>query len=402
MDWEAASGKAIFGAARETEYELPIKRAIDSILRHGADAPKIKAATRKAHQILATKGIDAARFTRFPDHAVLEALLQRAQELRHEDPTEMVLVTAAAVRTASQMKDCAPDEKADLIARAVLEYANALRVAGNLHLAEAQLELAEDWLMSGTGDVVLELRLKDIRASLYGSQQSYAAATSLLAEVIDNRLRLGDRTGAARALIKKGVYAAYAERFDEAFASLKEAVELIDIQSEPELVAVARHNTVEFLVDAGRCAEAALILQAHGEELRALRGRVNDARLRGVEGRIHGALGKLDLAESVLREARAGALEAGVKQLGALATLDLATVVLRQGRERYPEAVTLAVEALQVFTDLRVKPQVVEALCVLTDAIQQGLLTATLLQGVADFLRKAEHDRRARYQPRFE
>jgi hypothetical protein len=43
-----------------------------------------------------------------------------------------------------------------------------------------------------------------------------------------------------------------------------------------------------------------------------------------------------------------------------------------------------------------------EALNVLLDAIQEGLVTAPLLQSVADFVRRAEHDRRAKYQPRFE
>ncbi|HEY2739257.1 MAG TPA: hypothetical protein VGK45_12700 [Thermoanaerobaculia bacterium] len=63
---------------------------------------------------------------------------------------------------------------------------------------------------------------------------------------------------------------------------------------------------------------------------------------------------------------------------------------------------TLAVESLATFTQLQVKPQVIEALTVLAHAIKDSIVTATLLQSVADFVRKAEHDRRARYQPRFE
>lgn len=402
MDGKAEPEAGRFAAAAEAEYELPVKRAVDSILRHGADAPKIQAATRKVHQVLATKGLDAARFGKLPDCAVVEALLQRVQELRHDDPGEMVLLAAAAVRTAWHMKDYPPEQKADLVARAQVEYANALRVAGNLPLAEAQLELAEEWSLSGTQDVVLELRLRNIRASLYGSQQRYSAAIILLDEVIEGHLRLGDRPGAARALIGKGSFTGYAGNLQEALALLDEALDLIDFQSEPELVGIARKNYIDFLVDAGRSAEALEIFVKHRRELLALEGRVSRLKLLGIEGRIHGALGQLDLAESLLREARAGALEAGVHQLEGLTTLDLATVVLRHGRGRYSEAVTLAVQALQVFTELQVKPQVVEALSVLTQAIQDGLVTSTLLQSVADFVRKAEHDRRARYQPRFE
>lgn len=77
-------------------------------------------------------------------------------------------------------------------------------------------------------------------------------------------------------------------------------------------------------------------------------------------------------------------------------------VILRQSQSRYPEAVTLAVEALQTFTQLRVQPQVEEALNILVDSIQARLVTAVLLESVADFVRRAEHDRRMRYHPRFE
>jgi len=83
-------------------------------------------------------------------------------------------------------------------------------------------------------------------------------------------------------------------------------------------------------------------------------------------------------------------------------TIDLAAVILRQSRNRYTEAVTLAIEALTTFTQLQVKPQMVEALHVLAHAVKDGIVTAALLQSVADFVRKAEHDRWARYQPRFE
>lgn len=125
-------------------------------------------------------------------------------------------------------------------------------------------------------------------------------------------------------------------------------------------------------------------------------------RLLDIEGRIHAGLGHLDLAESFFRQSKEGFKENGVHGHEALAGLHLAAVILRQDHSRYMEAVTLAVESLATFTQLRVKPQVIEALTVLAHAIKDSLLTATLLQSIADFVRKAEHDRRARYQPRFE
>jgi hypothetical protein len=84
----------------------------------------------------------------------------------------------------------------------------------------------------------------------------------------------------------------------------------------------------------------------------------------------------------------------------AIVGLDLAAVVMRQGRHR--EGLVYAAEALQEFTRLQLDDQIAEALLVLAEAITQRLVTATLVQSVADFVRKAEHDPRARYEPRFE
>jgi tetratricopeptide (TPR) repeat protein len=386
----------------EESYELPIRRAFQAVRLHGPAAPQIKAAARKLHQRMVAEGWHTVPVDNQPDYAIFEALLQRAQELRHENPHEMVLCSFVAVITARRMEGYPSEHLADFNARALVEYANALRVADRLSQAAEQLDLAEQWFAAGTRDAVLGLRLQDVRASLYGSQQHYGAAIDLLDEVIRGRLQLGDRSGAARALIGQGVFAAFAGRLEEAFTHLDKALELVDSHGEPELVALARHNYIDFLVDAGRCAEALEILLAHRTDLLALGGRVNRWKLLGNEGRIYGGLGQLDVAESLLREARQGCLEAGAKKVGAVVTLELAAVVLRRSRIRYPEAVALAVQALQVFTQLQVKPQVIEALNVLADAIKQGLVTATFLQSVADFMHKAEHDRRARFEPRFE
>jgi tetratricopeptide (TPR) repeat protein len=383
------------------EYELPIRRALQAVLRHGPEAPKIKVAARKLYQRMKARDWVSVRVKKAPPLAVIEALLQLAQDLRHENPQEMILCTFAAVAFVRQREGKLPGLE-NLYARVLMEHANAFRVAGRLPEAEQQLNLAEEWFFAGDQDRELWLRLQDIRASLYGSQQRYDEAVHLLEQVVQGWRELGDRTRAARALIAKGSFTGYTGRLAEAFSDLDEALALIDSRRDPELAAVARHNYIDFLVDAGQCQEALGLLISHRHELLALHGRLNRWKLSGIEGRIHLALGDFCLAESLLREAREGFLKVGDQQPAALATLYLATVVLRQSRARHSEAVTLAIEALQIFTQLQVKPQVIEALNVLAEAIQQGLVTATLLQTVADFVRKAEHDRRARFQPRFE
>ena len=124
-------------------------------------------------------------------------------------------------------------------------------------------------------------------------------------------------------------------------------------------------------------------------------------RLLDIEGQIHAGMGNFDLAEHLFRQSAEGFKESGILGHEALASLHLATAVLRQNDTRYAEAVRLIVNALNTFSQLQLRPQVSEALDVLLHAIHDGLLTATLLQSVTDFLRLADRDRRARFEPRF-
>jgi len=386
------------------DFDLPIRRAFEAVARHGVEAPEIRAATRKLRHRMATKGLESFDMEAYPDHAVFEALLQRIQDLRHEDPKSMVQHGYMALQIARAMANgCdSKEEHADLQSRAMAELANAMRVADDLHEAGKTLDLAEQWYAAGTRCDLLWLRLLDVRASLYGAQQHYQDAIGLLAEVLKGRLLLGDRTGAARALIGQGIFTAYTGQHEAAFGHFDRALSLIDSFREPSLAALAYHNRLLFTIDLGNFKEALDYLESNRQQLMHSGGRLDGVKLLGLEARIQTGLGQFDLAETLLREAKLGLVELELKGHEALAGLDLATVILHQDRDRYTEAVTLAVEALRTFTQLQVKPQVVEALHVLAHAVKDGIVTASLLQSIADFVRKAEHDRRARYQPRFE
>jgi tetratricopeptide (TPR) repeat protein len=292
------------------------------------------------------------------------------------------------------------EQRAAFQARALGELANALRVSDELDGAEQTLRAAEALAADGSPSAEAALRLKDIRASLLGARHSYAEACALLAEVHRGRLALGDRHGAARALIGQGFYTGLAGRTEEAFRLFDQALGLIDDRREPRLRVIALHNKLLFLVDAGRLGEALALFAAHRAWLWESGGPVDRAKLRGIEGRIHAQLGHLKVAESAFRDTRQSFTDAGITAHEALITLDLASVVMRQGRHR--EATDLARAALAVFESLKIQDRVAEALDVLGEAVQAGLLTAGLLAGVAEFVRRAEHDRRARYQPRFD
>jgi hypothetical protein len=172
---------------------------------------------------------------------------------------------------------------------------------------------------------------------------------------------------------------------------------LIDEKLEPDLMASAIHNQIWFLVECGRFDEARKrLFLTRGA--RQGEGRVSNLKLRWVEGRIDAGRGQVARAESVLREVRDGfeALDLGYQ--AASVTLDLAAAVLRQGRAA--EAGGLVVEAAEAFTALRIHREKLMAVLYLKETVLGGAAEVTLLEEVAAFLRRAEHDRTARFEPR--
>jgi len=382
-------------------YDLAIQRAFAAVSLHGLRAPQIKEEARRALARCADRPPDAVLLECKEPAAALEALLTRSANLRHDDPQGMLLHARLAVRAAQRIRDGYNEkQRADFQARALGELANALRMAGELDEAERALAAADAMVAAGTHGAELGLRLKDVRASLLGARESFSAACALFSEVYTGRLALGDRQGAASALLGKGFYTGLAGETAEAFRLFDAALVLAEAEREPHLQVIALHNKLLFLVDIGRLAEADELLSRHRAWLWEHGGPVDRAKLLGIEGRIHAHLGHAERAEAAFGETKRAFAAAGMAGHEALITLDLASVVMRQGRSL--QASELALEALQVFARLKLRDHAREALLVLAEALQDGLLTAALLDSVAEFLRRAEHDRKARYQPRFD
>jgi tetratricopeptide (TPR) repeat protein len=384
--------------APEDAYDLALRRAAERIRRHGVRALKIKRASARLHKRLIRRGSGGLSPERDEPVAAFEALLSRAWELRHENPQEMLHLSRLAVWTARRLKDLTSEDLADDQARALAELANALRVNEQLTLAEGSLESAERFFAAGTGSPEIGLRLKEVRASLLGVRGSSTAALALLDEIYRERLTLGDRPAALRTLVQRAVFSGDDGSYETALTLLDEAAGLALALGEDQLGLQITHNRINALIELNRGEEAQLLLQEH-QATEAL-PRVDRIRLKGLEGRIHAQLGRLSLAEQAFREARSGFAGIGLRAHEALLSLDLAAVILRQGQDRSREAVGLAVEAVQVFSKLDLRDQVVESLMVLSEAVRQGHVTAELLQGIADFVRQAEHGRRTRQAPR--
>ncbi|HEX4960483.1 MAG TPA: hypothetical protein VF173_06570 [Thermoanaerobaculia bacterium] len=380
-------------------YDEPVRKAGEAVLLHGTRALEQTRKVRKVLARLTDSGVPSAPVLRYGRYPVYEALLARSWQLRHDNPAEMVRHAWGACRIAAGMESDFPTEQVmDLRARAEGEYGNALRVADRLDEAETHLRLAFQLAALGTGNPVLELRLQDLKASLLGTRHRYAEAIKVLDRIHAAQLSQGDRHGAGRALITKGIYVGLTGDSESALTLLEQGSAMLDSGREPELVRQALHNRLEFTVRAERFEAAVDLLEAH-LGLLASGGRLDRCKLLGLKGLICIGLGASERAEQYFRVAKRGFLELQVYGHAALMSLDLATVLLRQGKAS--EARQSATEALQVFTQLSLSDTQLEALLVLKNALSAELLSVGLLQGLADFLRRAEHDPAARYEPRF-
>ncbi len=382
-------------------YDAAVTQALAAVRLHGRFALKRTQKFREALARLTEDGMDGLDHRRFGLYASVEALLTRSWQLRHENPEQMVYFAyfAVSISTRLEREGFTLEQARDLQARAMGEYANALRVEDRLAEAEGHLREAFQLAALGTGDPAVELRLQDLKASLLGTQHRYPEAIKLLDHLYAVRLVQDDARGAGRALITKAIYVGHNGDAGVALELFEQGSAMLDPIRDLELMRQAAHNRLYFLIDGDRLEEALNLLEKHRDLLRT-GGQLDRCKLLLEESRICAGLGLLDLAEEGFRDTRAWFLALRVDGHAALTALDLATVLMRQGKPS--EARKSATEALQAFTRLNIPDTQVEALLILAEALRSELLSAGLLQGLADFLRRAEHDPKARYQPRFD
>ncbi|HEX2224684.1 MAG TPA: hypothetical protein VHN15_10810 [Thermoanaerobaculia bacterium] len=149
-------------------YSDAVDRAIEAVLLHGRHAPLRTLHRRRALACMKERGVAGASPEVFGSYAVYEASLIRARELEKEDPREMVRAAWNAVQMASRI-DGEEDgfsaaQIADFQARAAAEYADALRIVGQLPESDLHLQRAYHLAAVGTGRVLLSRRLQEVQS----------------------------------------------------------------------------------------------------------------------------------------------------------------------------------------------------------------------------------------------
>lgn len=321
---------------------------------------------------------------------LIEALLELSASFRHESPERMIRFAEWAWLHTDKapLYELAGEHLADLRCKVLIELGNAYRVADNLSEAKNVLGSATAEFLAGTRDELLQARLMDVQASLFGSLRQFGPAGSALDFVYQVHMQHGNLLQAGRALLKKGIYLGYEGRPQRAVQLLQEGLTLIGKGGDPDLIFLALHNQARLLVDCGRLRDAMKVIF----EIRCMRleprGRINTLKVRWLEGQIYAALGKFDQAEMGLTVVKEGFLEADLPYKAALVGLELGAVLLRQGKTEECRAEVLP--AADIFLALRIHRETLAVVLLLKNKAEREQLDASLLDYVIDLLRRAE------------
>lgn len=390
---------------QEAEYDAVIDRVFATVRKAERQRLRERALTRNLVALLEEQGIEALYHLK-PRQAglpLIEALLERSQALRNDKPGKMVELAeyAALALRRLEVRNLPPERVADIRCRVWAELGNAYRAADDLAQAELAFERAMEEYLRGSRDKLLAARLFDLLGSYHGTCRQLGLACSFLRRAASLYRLLHDGHMEGRALITRGIYTGYAGQPEKAIQLLSRGLEMVDERREPGLVFTGMHNRIAFLVECGRLGEAQKLYFLNRRRARDAPGRVSQLKFRWLEGQIDAGLGRLKRAEGIFRDTVRDLNKEKMGYHSALAALDLSEAILRQGRTQ--EAREIVVEAARVFAALKIHREALAAVLFLQDCFVQGTAPAAkleeLLAEVIAFLRRAERDPKARFDP---
>lgn len=390
----------------ESAYDACLDRAeaaLPNLLAHWGEEAKSQL---EGAEMVRRKGwgnLSAFQRNRFRDRwAEVEILLALSFGARFRDRLGMLHMAQSAVRKAKRLEASEEYPEAllfDLRARAVAELGNAQRVNERFFQAEEALKEAWELQEKGTGDRLVEARIAEVEASLRRDQPHprLKEAQWLLDEAYRLYLGAGQRHLAGRALMKKGITQRRAEAAGEAVETLRRTVALLDPEREPQLLAIAHHNLILALVDAGELAEASRLLMK-GDLRRAFQGDpLNLLRYRWLEGKLLAARNRFENARAALTEVRDGFRLEGLEYVAAIAGIDIGKLYLKQSRSR--EAYEVAQELHARARSKQVPVGAQQALRCWEIVCREGFGTPQFAGVIQRFLEEAEHRPQMTFEP---
>lgn len=335
---------------------------------------------------------------RFRSWPLAEVLFERAREEAFEDPAQAETFARLGLDVVDSLDEETPDRRllADLRARGLAVLGNTLRMRSDLVRAEQFLDQAEIVLRDGTGDPIERGHLLDLTASLRKDQQRFEEATRLLAWAVRLYRSVGETQRAGRSLLKQAVVCQRAGAPEQGIRILRQAAQWIMPEHEPRLALCIQHNLVSALADLNDFRAAYETFAA----ARPLYDRFRDAwtqrRRAWAEGKVLAGLNQHDRAERLLSWAQQGFVEQEIAYDAALVSLDLAAVYAKQGKT--DELKRLAAAMVPIFRARDIHREALAALGWFRQAVEMEQATVETVRRVVDYLRRARHNPRLRFE----
>jgi tetratricopeptide (TPR) repeat protein len=336
--------------------------------------------------------------SRFHTWGVFELLIERSLEVGINNPPYAEELGLLALRLSEHLDAGHYGETLieDLRARAWAYIGNSYRLRSDLQKADEIFAAAYGHLRRGTQDPLERAILLDLEASLRRDQRRFDQAFKLLRRAVAIFLQSDQRHRAGRSLVKMSTVHHYSGDPEGGIPVLFQSIELIDPEQEPRLLLCARHNLIDYLAASGRFLEAQKLYRETRSLYRSFPDAWSQNRRKWVKGKIAHGMGQVELAESLFLAARDGFIQEGIPFDTALVSLELAILYAEQGR--MTDLKRLAGEMVPIFSSLHIHREALAALAYLKQAVETERVSLALVNGVAAYLRRAQHDPGLRFQ----
>jgi len=191
---------------------------------------------------------------KYHNPSLVRSLLDKAWELRFENPAEMLHLADLATLIADHCKG-EERERLDLLGEAWTQFANALKVRGVLRVSRDAFKKAESFL-EHTQRPTLRASLLECYAALCLRQMRLPETRSALLEALEIREQVGEMGAIAQTLNQLAVSESESGKHIVASQHLSRANRLIKWESDPRMFLLSRHNSIYVLLAMGRSMEA--------------------------------------------------------------------------------------------------------------------------------------------------
>ncbi len=374
-----------------------VTRTESALSREREQAPEL--ARELLQHPLARRQTMVRNSRRFSTWGLCESLLGLSKQAVYENPTTAVELALLAQDVVEKLDGAVYGEalRQDFQGRVWLALGEALTASSDLRGAEAALESAGEALGRGTGDPLEEARLAYLLGALRGSQRRFNEGLVDLDRAISIYRRIGDSHLQGKGLVVKGALLAKAGNPAASIRLQKQALEMLDAAREPRAFAAAQHNLLAGLTDLGRTEEALEWLEPVRSAYRDSSDQASLLRLKWIEAQLERQRGAVENAERLLIDVRSAFSSMEIPFDTALVGLELAALYAEQGRSA--EVKQLAMEMFPIFTALEIRREAIAALMLFRQAAEAETASLALIQHIAGFLKRAQHDPALRFSP---